>query len=752
MTEWNPRRPLGSPERLLRAVLLTLALWASYAPRPAHAGVERWTPLGPEGGGFNHLSFDPSDAKTLYLSGGGHGLWKSIDGGDTWWQPATGTTEDVLVDPFDPRTLYRVQSETIDQSSDSGASWSRLLRAPNFVGSLAADPHAAGTVYATAFFNGVYRTRDGGATWQRVNTGLPTPLLCLEVAVDPGQAQSVYLATDRGLWKSSDAGDHWTFTDVLSVNPALLTPELLSIAAAPAAPAAGPSTLYTQAAQPVSGSCLFRSADRGTSWTYLPRPALPPLAKGNEDFCGRYAVDPEDPARLYTVERDGNLYRTHNGAGSWELASPGLLPGALSRVWVNPHSGALLYGLSSAGEILRSTDFGSSWQPGQQGFDATRIAFLRAASGDPATLYAGEAGIVSQAGGPVWKSADRGQSWSAIASGILDLAIDPAEPGHLLAVAPPPPGLASWITESHDGGATWTRLPGGPSFLVRIFFHPALRGTLYAASEDAGDYVSGDAGATWRLLGVGALAGCPLSAPCFQSTAAFAFHPADPHIFYTVFAGGVWKTTDGGVNWTRGGSGPDLAGPLVLDPTAPQTLYAGACDGVWKSTDGAVTWTLSSRNLPVPQGDVCVGALTLDPRHSGTLYAGLTSLSGLGLVPGSPVQAGVFRTTDAGATWSRLAPGLDGTAISDLLPDPGDPGRIYAATRGNGVVAGRFVGAHPLTLGTPLLAAPPPRFSVTAAWQDFAGASGPATPVQLTAESGYFWFFEPGNLELAAKI
>ena len=111
---------------------------------------------------------------------------------------------------------------------------------------------------------------------------------------------------------------------------------------------------------------------------------------------------------------------------------------------------------------------------------------------------------------------------------------------------------------------------------------------------------------------------------------------------------------------------------LVMDPKNSDVMYAGTTGGVYKTTDGTVKWELVNNGLiPKEKLDAAmalgVNTLVTDPRLPGTVYAGTTN--------------GLFKTTDAGASWNRIEKGLTDTYISAILIDPSNPNILYAGTR-----------------------------------------------------------------------
>ncbi len=164
---------------------------------------------------------------------------------------------------------------------------------------------------------------------------------------------------------------------------------------------------------------------------------------------------------------------------------------------------------------------------------------------------------------------------------------------------------------------------------------------------------------------------------------AIAVHPTNEQIIYAGFStGGLFKTTDGGQNWSPVfDDQPYLSiGDISLDPTNPEMVYVGTGDpnisgypfigdGVYKSSDGGQNWI----HLGLADQRI-VSRIALDPGQAGTLYA---ACMGLPFEPNS--HRGLYKSTDDGANWSQVLYVNDSTGIIDLLIDPINPQVVYAA-------------------------------------------------------------------------
>ena len=305
----------------------------------------------------------------------------------------------------------------------------------------------------------------------------------------------------------------------------------------------------------------------------------------------------------------------------------------------------------------------------------------------PATLYAGTEGA------GVFRSTDRGTSWTAVNTGIPEnyrvvqcLAIDPLTPTTLYV------GTRSvGVFRSTDSGATWTAvntgLPNEPltSFAVEIAsltIDPVTPTTLYACTA-GGIFRSVDSGDGWTPLSPGA--------------GFFGINPTTLSILYARTQTSVMRSTDSGTTWTTASTG--LTGllnwsitSLAINPLTPSTLYASTSinaappyggGGVFRSTDSGVTWTAVNAGLTTINGVEC---LAINPRTPTTLYAGTNG-------------SGVFCSTDSGVAWTPINTGLTNPNVSSLAIDPLSPTILYALTSAENVF--RYDTAHPAFVLTP---------------------------------------------------
>ncbi len=157
--------------------LRATVLWLLVIPSGAEAAEGRWTSQGPSGGSMQAVRFDPLDARILYAVTSAGGIFKSMDGGETWRSSSRGleTQEvlDVAVDPLRHETVFATTSETIYRSLDGGESWAALgPQAPGrgvYGGRLAFDPTRPSDLYVGGW-EGLFQSADGGESFREVGS------------------------------------------------------------------------------------------------------------------------------------------------------------------------------------------------------------------------------------------------------------------------------------------------------------------------------------------------------------------------------------------------------------------------------------------------------------------------------------------------------------------------------------------------------------------------------------------------------
>lgn len=615
--------------RTLRAAILaSLALVL-----PAFAGVGVWTPLGPDGGSVWNLVADPSAPETLY-AGSALGILKTVDGGQTWTvlrrEPGGAGVLAVVGD-----TIYALlRNRGLFKSTDDGQTWTAASSVPRDVFTLIADPRVPNRVWAAG--RTVYLSNDNGATWKALpRPKASKPPFPRALAIDPA-GPWIYLATDRGFFRSADLGKTW------QLGAGIRGGRLLQYLAVDAR---NPSILYVASSQD-----LFRSLDRGARWQRIFQ--VPIL-----DFIVDLLTH-ED--RVYLAVHGAGISYSSNFGATWTRAAQG----PADPVALAASSGVVYAGTNGNGRpggVFRSSDRGATWQRrANKGLQEVGVAAVAVDPSDPNILYAG-----SDRSG-LSRSIDRGVTWKVAGLGfppgdlvnILQVLVEPSRPSTVYAIR----GNEPWLVRSDDGGTTWRRFRQQTT-LLSIALDPRQPGALWGASFE-GVLHSVDRGEHWTKVEV--------PAPFGPTVSEVQVDPRDPRVVYVAgFEGSqlrLLRSADGGSTWQYRdtGLGFNFLLSLAIDPAAPSTLFAGTNTGLYRSQDSGQTWT----RLPGFQSQV--NDVVTAPTKPTAVYV---------VVDGF----GVKRSTDGGETWVTIRSGLAGANIFELAIDPQDPRRLYAGTTTRGV-------------------------------------------------------------------
>jgi photosystem II stability/assembly factor-like uncharacterized protein len=267
------------------------------------------------------LAVHPSDSRTLYL-GSEQGLFRSGDGADHWARvesPLNGwQIWSILVHPRDPNLLLvGTCPARLFRSADGGRTWSEpgvrmLQECPRImrtrVTTLAADPAEPATLWAGVEIDGLFRSRDGGMSWEAVGLGLSSrDIHSLAVIDGPGRPKRLLASTNNDLNLSTDGGDSWQPLHVGRSLPFAYYRGMAQVCGRPEEVLLGNGD-----GPPGTAGVIARSADGGASW----QPAKMP-GKANSTIWN-FAVHPADPDLIYASSVSGEVYRSADRGVSWE--------------------------------------------------------------------------------------------------------------------------------------------------------------------------------------------------------------------------------------------------------------------------------------------------------------------------------------------------------------------------------------------------------------------------------------------------
>jgi photosystem II stability/assembly factor-like uncharacterized protein len=278
--------------------------------------------------------------------------------------------------------------------------------------SLAVDPVTPGTVYAGAELGRIFKSTDGGQSWQPLDTGLLTGINALLITADAGR---IYAGTSNGLFVSPDAGGSWNPAglDATVVNSLVIDPNMRQLISAGAGGGGGDQG-------------VFQGTVDGTQWA--------PLTDGLPDTVVRVvAVNPAQPQHIVPgalfAATDAGLFRIAEPGAPWVQVDTGLPDAAVNVITPDPRNYFTVYVGTDAG-VFVSTDSGMSWQGTDPGFTSAVSSLVI----DPTSgrMYAGTFGD------GVFVSTDDGAHWQEFSDGLFNgvvrtLALDTRAPATLFA-------------------------------------------------------------------------------------------------------------------------------------------------------------------------------------------------------------------------------------------------------------------------------------------------------------------------------
>ncbi|WP_030692081.1 RICIN domain-containing protein [Streptomyces globisporus] len=629
---------------------------------------EQWIPLTDWLGekdwnllGIDALATDPVDPDRLYLAAGtytngwaGNGaILRSTDRGRTFQrtdlpfklggnEDGRGAGERLAIDPSDNRTLLLgTRKNGLWRSTDRGVTWSQVSSFPVKDGASSGagisfvtyGPAGGHTVYAGVAdrSTSLYRSTDGGSTWQAVS-GQPTGQMP-QHGVLSGDG-SLYLTytnalgpngvTAGAVWKYAPADGAWK-----NVSPPQGSHGFSGLAVDPRKPS---TVMVTTLDRWWPGDELYRSTDGGTTWkaqgakSVRNASAAPYVGTGTGHWMTALAIDPFDSGHvLYGtgsgIWRSEDATATDGGSSHWTVGARGLEETALMDVIAPPGGATVITAMGDLGgfrhDDLTKVPAGRLDDPMMT--NSTDIDF---AQSDPSVMVrVGRGGAQDGA-----YSTDGGSSWNGFASEP----VGSADSGHAALAA--------------DGSTiVWTEAGQVP-------------------------YRSTDKGASWSKVG-GLGAGAVVVAD--RSSA---------RTFYSLAGGTLHASTDGGATFTARAADLPADGRLKAVPGVAGDLWiAGGGQGLSHSTDGGRTFT---RLTTVKSAS----ALGFGKAAPGASYQALYLIGTVKDV------TGVFRSTDKGATWLRVNDdahqwgGIGGVGV--VTGDPDTFGRVYVGTNGRGLQYG----------------------------------------------------------------
>ncbi len=632
----------------------------------------QWRCIGPHRGGRTVGAVGvPSQPNVFYIGVNNGGVWKTNDYGRTWKpifddQP-TGSIGDIVVAPSNPNVIYVGSGEGLQRpdlsvgdgiykSTDGGKTWTNTgLKEAQQIGGMAIDPKNENRVFAAALGHpygpnkerGVYRTLDGGKTWEQVlykdeNTG------AIQVTIDPNNSNIIY-------------ADMW----------------------------AGRQGPWENGAWNGKESGIFKSIDGGTTWKKLTT-GLPTTEQGMAriGFC----IAPSNSNRLYaTVEagKYGGIYRSDDAGETWQLMNPD------ERLWGRGNDFAEIKADPKNADIVytadvvtwKSIDGGKTWSAfrGAPGGDDYHRIWINPDNNNIMLIATDQGAIITVNGGETYSS-----WYNQPTAQFYHVSTDNDFPYNVYS-GQQESGSVSIASRGNDGQISYREWhPVAAEEYGYVAADPLNPNIIYGGKITRYDKRNGQS----QNIAPEAVHSGKYR---FLRTAPVLFNPIDKKTLY--YAGNVlFKTTDGGNKWSI--ISPDLSRESwdvpesvgiytkdemktmprrgVIYTVAPSyvdinTIWCGTDDGLIHVTrDGGKTW----KNVTPPQVTSWSKVSLMDAGHTdkNTAYAAVNRIRC------NDQRPHIYKTTDGGKTWTEIVNGLPNDPINVVKEDPVRKGLLFAGS------------------------------------------------------------------------
>lgn len=314
----------------------------------------------------NTLVIDPINSNIIYIATGDYltsspgDILKSSDGGNSWEKKNNGLPTaynrylySLVINPVDPQTLYvGTYGWGVYKTMNGGESWERtnLTKAPVF--SIYIDESDSNIIYACTIDEGVLKTTSGGLNWQSLNLGVPQTVQFpfFEITFDPNNKDIGYIASRWGLFKSIDGGNNWNLTSLLgdfdhSVYDVSIHPN-------------SSDTVYAGLIGWLTRKDLYRSADQGETWINLR------LTNGEEGIA-KILFDPVNPNTIYVAAFSNGIFKSTDNGVTWKEINDGLkhtdppLYEIVQSIAIDESNPNILY--ADNGGVVKTTNGGENW-------------------------------------------------------------------------------------------------------------------------------------------------------------------------------------------------------------------------------------------------------------------------------------------------------------------------------------------------------------------------------------------------------
>lgn len=591
------------------------------------ANGQTWRSVGPPGGDVQSLTAAPGSARTLYLGTSDGHVFGSRDGAEHWellgriGEHHDDVIMSMVVDVASTSTIYATSwtlsshGGGVYRSNDGGHTWQLIGLEGLVVRAIAQAPSNPNVLIAGAT-SGVFRSDDSGQHWARISPEKHDDLRNFDsIAIDPHDPNTIYAGTYHLPWKTVDGGKNWAPVHQGMVDDS----DVMSI-----------TIDQSDASHVFASACsgIYHSSDGAANWTKFK--GIPKDSRRTVHIL----QDPKRPMTVYAATTEG-LWKTSDNGATWRVITP-VSWSILSMVIDPENSDRLILGTERLG-IQVSDDGGQTYRASNQGFSHRRIVDAAVDPQHPERVLV----VLTSNFEPLLETKDAGRTWTSLAAGLHS-----GPPRHVFAspdgwfAAPGTGGLlrydaskSSWMGVNLVTGKP---APSRPAASVKKVSAQGARNTASKASANSG-------------IPPAARSTIPLRAKV--NDMAFG-HDA----WYAATDDGLLVSRDRGLNWIAVPLGP-MPQPATVSAAA-STASIGA---VRTSKGGSYVWALTSRQLEV-SGDGgknwIARALPFESRGSLHLYP--SDENNVVVVS----DHGLFVTRDAGESWQQAS--LSELSMDDL--------------------------------------------------------------------------------------
>lgn len=629
----------------------------------------KWRSIGPFRGGRSVAATGViGDPRTYYMGTTGGGLWKTEDMGISWRNISdgffkTGSVGAIAVAQSDPNVVYVGMGEHavrgvkthhgdgVYKSTDAGKTWKRIgLEATQHISRIVIDPKnpnivlvaAQGALYSKSPQRGIYKSIDGGATWKNVlfvddKTG------AAELSMDATNSRILYAAMwehgrlpwkvisggpGSGLYKSTDAGETW---EKLKEG---LPEELgkMAIAVSPSNPEKVYALIESDSDKEAGG--LFVSRDAGKKWSRITNDHR--LVQRAWYYIELF-IDPKDEHTIYVLSAPA--LRSIDGGKTWETLSG--THGDFHDLWINPDN-PQNFVIANDGGAAITFNAGKTWST-QSNMPTAQFYRINVDNQFPYHIYGGQQdnSSVAIANRELGSSGVTTESWSASAGGeSAFLAFDPDDPKYVLG------GSYQGTIEVLD-----VRARAGTGVMAAPIQY------LGMDAKDMKYRYNWNAPIVW------------------SKHEPNTYYHAAQHLLKTTDMGKSWKEISpdltrnekekqgkGGGPYTNEAVGAENYGTISYVTESPHekgVIWTGSDDGlVYLTRDGGANWkNVTPAGLP----ETLINAIEVSPHDKATVYIATTRYKFNDHAPG------LYKTTNYGATWTKITNGLPGNAFTRVV-------------------------------------------------------------------------------------